>query len=96
LKAAEDIATEFTPNISLVTADLSDVSALETAARELFDSHGFLNDEGVEEIIFINNAGSLGDLAPIGSDSISISSISEAINLNVTSFSYLTSEFIKR
>lgn len=82
-------------DITLLTSDLADVDKMGESAAQLFDISNFPSRK-YEETIFINNAGSLGLLAPIGSSSMSSSACISAFNLNITSACYLTSEFVRR
>ena len=88
--------------ISLVIEDLAGLDNLEQAAAQLFATAEFSVD-GVDHIaavcsrvIFINNAGSLGPLCEVGSPHMTLSELTSAVNLNVTSCVFLTSEFVKR
>lgn len=81
--------------IKIVPANLSNLDGLEVAAVELFDNL-LQPGEKCSEISFISNAGSLGVLAPVGDNTHKLSAFAAAINLNVTSTLFLSSEFIKR
>ena len=77
----------------LVIGDLADANYLSNAGSHLFDR---FDNNSYSEIYFINNAGSLGTLACVGSDVHNLHDFSTAINLNVTASCYLTHEFVKR
>lgn len=78
----------------LVLADLSQTSHLSDVASKLFDSIAGSSD--IDDIVFFNNAGSLGPLAPVGSEAHTLDSVSTAFNINVTASCFLTSEVVRR
>lgn len=81
-------------HVHLSVVDLGDVSHLsDTVTKLMSDSNSWAQ---ADDLLFISNAGSLGNLAPIGSSSFRPENIASAIDLNVTSYCYLTSEFIRR
>lgn len=73
--------------------DFSNLESLDRISTQLFDEFDWFD---YDQIVYISNAGSLGPLAPVGSASIGLSGLSEAISTNITSYIYLTSEFVKR
>lgn len=80
-----------------VLGDITDSKQLERLAEGLFNSVTHKDDNSLPvSITFVNNAGSLGPLRPIGSPLTSFSEIATAVNLNVTGCLYLTSEFVRR
>jgi NAD(P)-dependent dehydrogenase (short-subunit alcohol dehydrogenase family) len=78
----------------LVLEDLSQTSHLSDAASKLFDSIAASSD--IDDIVFFNNAGSLGPLAPVGAEVHTLSSVATAFDINVTASCFLTSEIIRR
>ena len=54
----------------------------------------YTNEEKVTHVIFINNAGSLGFLNKV--ETLELSHIQSAYNLNVTSSTYLTSQVLRK
>eukprot|EP01031_Cornospumella_fuschlensis_P034036 gene34036-41196_t len=74
-----------------VVADLSDASDMASVAKQLFD----FGDIQLKSVVFINNAGSLGPVRPIGDALHSADEYVKAFNLNVTSSCFLTSEFVR-
>ena len=80
--------------------DLGDLSNLENNTAGLFKNAAKTDcsEETVyEQIVFINNAGSLGPLTPIGTQngSDALSNLSKCMDFNVTSSCYLTTELIR-
>jgi len=76
----------------IIEADLSDLSSLPQTSELIFaqnPQHNYSN------AYFLNNAGSLGRLSHIGS-SDDLIDFTSAINFNITSSCYLTSEFVRR
>lgn len=99
LRRTEELVVKSRPEGAIITtevvvADLSHTSRLAAASAALFDH--FADSSDFDEIIFYNNAGSLGPLAPIGSEAQSLESMTTAFNINVTATCFLTSELIKR
>lgn len=81
-------------HVHLSVVDLGDVSHLsDTVTKLMSDSDSWAQ---ADDLLFISNAGSLGNLAPIGSSSFRPENIASSIDLNVTSYCYLTSEFVRR
>jgi sepiapterin reductase len=91
----ETVATEIkdirrdTTAVECLPADLSNIQVLSEASNVLFAP----SDESLSQIIFINNHGSLGELTLIGTQDLM--KLQTAINLNVTSCCYLSSEAVK-
>lgn len=88
---------------NLVIGDITDINKLDCLAEALFGNNSLsvcCNETQVNNnfvsATFVNNAGSLGPLRPVGSTHSSLLHIHDAINLNVTGCIYLTNEFIKR
>lgn len=82
-----------------VNADLSAIQNLELYAKDIFDVDAFSSTDqaSIESITFLNNAGSLGPLAPVGTDvHRDAVSYTKAFNVNVTACCFLTSELISR
>ena len=77
----------------LHSADLSDLSNLSKVASHLFDN---IRDRSYSNYIFINNAGSIGQLKFVGSNEHSVVDFENFFNLNVTSSCFLTHEYVKR
>ena len=76
--------------VECLTADLSDVAGLHGFASLLFSRP---REIVFSQVIFVNNHGSLGDLAPVGThDALRMHT---AINVNVTSTCFLSSEAVK-
>lgn len=88
LRGAESIS------VNVVIGDLSDVRSLSEIASNLFDR--IPDADTFSDITFFNNAGSLGPLAPVGTESHVLDSVSVAFNINITAACFLTSEFVKR
>lgn len=81
----------------LVVGDIAISDQLGRLADDLFTSIAQNEQESARSsVTFINNAGSLGPLKPVGSVSTNLADIATAINLNVTGCLYLTSEFVRR
>ncbi len=76
-------------------ADLSDMNNLTKSAAALFDSSKFGTNQ-YEKVTFINNAGTVGPLSPIGSSQGILSEMTAAYSFNITSCCYLTSEIVRR
>uniref|UniRef100_A0A7S1BEA8 Sepiapterin reductase n=1 Tax=Corethron hystrix TaxID=216773 RepID=A0A7S1BEA8_9STRA len=74
--------------IESVATDLSDLDAVELVIPELFRR---LAMTSYDHAILINNAGSFGYLGP--STSIDLRGLQHALNLNVTSSIYISSQF---
>lgn len=85
-----------TIEVLTVPADLGRVDQLEGISAALFGEQNFPADRLYDEVALYHNAGSLGLLAPIGSTQLSLATFTECFNLNVTSSSFLTSNFIQR
>ena len=71
---------------------MSNVSSLPSVADQLFKIEG----HKYEKMVFINNAGSLGPLTPIGTKDDSAQQYAEEFTINVTSSCFLTSEASRR
>ena len=82
--------------IDLFITDLSNLSTLESVSNTLFDVP-FINNpnRNYEKVIFVNNAGSLGPLETIGTN-LKLEDISNVINFNVTSSSFLSAQIVGR
>jgi sepiapterin reductase len=81
----------------LHVADLGNLNDLSEISTLLFS--GIKEGMKFNRFIFINNAGSLGQLTNIGHPDIennSLMQLSQAINLNVTSCFFLTSEIVRK
>ena len=79
--------------------DLADIQKLPTVSESMFKSFELLTSSGCvySKIIFVNNAGSLGPLTPIGTGTgTDLLQIDKAIDLNVTSYIFTTSEFMRK
>eukprot|EP01041_Mallomonas_annulata_P013799 gene13799-29342_t len=76
----------------LMPADLSDLKTLPTTTESLF---AIKSDRLYSKAILINNAGSLGRLATIGSGE-TLSDFSDALDFNITSSCYLSSKFVEK
>lgn len=82
--------------IDIHVSDLSLLSQLNEIAEDIFSKPFEKYSQRVyDRVIFINNSGSLGPLKDI-SKGMDILEFSTAINLNVTSACFLTSEIVKR
>lgn len=81
--------------VHLCSVDLGDIDNLSLSSDRMLGDYLQIWKEA-DEIIYIANAGSLGNLAPIGSTSFNPVNISSAIDLNITSYCYLTSDFLRR
>ena len=80
--------------------DLGDLSNLEYNTAGLFKNAAktdCIEETVYDQIVFINNAGSLGPLTPIGTQngSDALSNLSKSMDFNVTSSCYLTTELIR-
>ncbi|WMJ72827.1 SDR family NAD(P)-dependent oxidoreductase [Cytophagaceae bacterium ABcell3] len=73
---------------SHITLDLADSDLILKTAPEIFET-----EEGLEKIVLINNAGTLGQVGYLGS--IESENMQRAINVNLTSPAILVNEFIK-
>lgn len=82
-------------NFELVVCDLSNLLCLQSTFGRIFDLILTNSAAIYDDVTLINNAGSLGPLAAVGSCTIVNEDITSAINLNVTSFMIITNEFIK-
>jgi len=80
--------------VTLVLGDLSEIPLLDNISSQLFDS--FDAAENLDEIYLIHNAGSLGPLMDVGFPPYDANQIKSSIDLNVTAFMILTSQFIHR
>lgn len=75
-------------------ADLSDLSRLEIYLSNIFSL--IKSSISYSNLVFINNAGTLGFLGLVGSSSLNLSELAIAVNLNVTSSIFFTSEILKK
>ena len=76
--------------VECLTADLSDVAGLQAFASLLFSRP---KEMVFSQVVFANNHGSLGDLAPVGThDALRMHT---AINVNVISTCFLSSEAVR-
>ena len=71
------------PNFSFYQIDLSDTSRLENFTFDAYDAN---------EIVLVNNAGIIGDIAPVGD--LKSNSIKEIITTNVIALQILCNKFI--
>lgn len=84
-----------TTSFSLIEGDMGDIDKLEAFSKDLFTEVD--SDAGVTQytsIIFISNACALGPLSYVGTHALV--DINSAISLNITSGTFLTSEFVRR
>lgn len=94
LVATEELArTEMTSEckFSQVVADLGDLETLEASTEKILAE--LRTDSDWDNAILINNAGSLGPSKPVSMIS-SLKDLQNAINLNITSTTWLTSQFL--
>lgn len=75
------------PNLTQISLDLGDLTVLESKLGELFPQDSF------EKIVLINNAGSIGEIKPIGK--LDPAELRKQINVNLLAPMYLTNAFIK-
>lgn len=97
--AAECVAANPSIQTRVVAADLGDVAGLEAAAAALFGDLASDDDDGPARYVFVNNAGSLGPLAPasaLGATAADWPATRQAIDLNVTSAVLLAARFAAR
>jgi sepiapterin reductase len=82
----------------LVAVDLGDLSQLTSSAAAIFKPYDELVTLGsYSRILFISNAGSLGPLCYIGTgDTTNLALVANAVNLNLTSSCFLTSEVMRQ
>eukprot|EP01038_Epipyxis_sp_PR26KG_P011059 gene11059-14844_t len=96
-KIRENIQHGVSTVCDIFPVDLSDLSSLPIALSDVFNG---LSDSGIKspytELMFFNNAGSLGPLNLIGVQNDILSDMSTAFNLNVTSSCYITSDIVRR
>jgi short-subunit dehydrogenase len=78
---------------TIAVANLAETGSLALYGGDLFDR---ISSNSYSDATFINNAGSLGPLCPIGHDMHTAEAFTQVFNLNVTSSCYLTSEFVRR
>ena len=90
--AARNSSDAFDLEISCMDADLSDMDTLEQTVEEMF---GQLEKRTYDRAILINNAGSLGYLGRC-SDMTSLGKLQRAIDLNVTSSSWISLQFVHK
>jgi len=95
--AAEQSSTEI--DVSYVVADLSKLSSLELTIEKLVleplaSSSSSLSKE-YDKAVLINNAGSLGYLGRVA-DMSSLAELQHAINFNITSSIWLSSQFARK
>jgi sepiapterin reductase len=82
---------------SLSSSDTPTTLALEELANELFqDARDVAPEFLFSDVTFVDNAGSLGPIAPIGSDAMSLDAISRVATLNYVVPAFLASEFVKK
>ena len=91
--------TEKPSYFNLVNEDFGDIDELELLGDKFVlgpssISARYAKDEEVTGVIFINNAGSLGFLNKV--ETLELSHIQLAYNLNVTSSTYLTSHVLRK
>ena len=86
----------FDTKVDSVTADLSDLDSLSASTSILLKDFEGLSF--ADNVLYINNAGSLGTLAGVGTEPLAndVKPFSDAYNLNVTASSYITSEVLRR
>jgi short-subunit dehydrogenase len=89
----ENRSPELKAKIKIVSADLANTLDLPNVASDLFDID---SQDSFNELIFINNAGSLGPLGHIGAEVQTIQNLAEAVNINITASCFLTSELTRR
>jgi sepiapterin reductase len=83
----------------IVSADLANIETLQNSAAVIL-KRGIkldVNAKNVyERVIFINNAGSLGPLVPVGTSNSAtkLQALCDSMNFNVVSSSYLTAELM--
>lgn len=83
--------------ISTAVCDLSSTADLEHHGRLLFSlSDSVIDGRVFEKAIFVNNAGSLGELNRVGEFTALAAEISSTFQMNVSASCYLTSEFMRR
>jgi short-subunit dehydrogenase len=81
----------------IVPGDIGNTAELTGLADRLFGSQHFVqSDAAAWSITFVNNAGSLGPIASVGSDAYTSAELASVVNLNITGCIYLTSEFVRR
>jgi sepiapterin reductase len=88
-EAAQQSSTAL--EVSCTVADLSDLDTLEETVEEIFEPL-LSSPSPYDKAILINNAGSLGYLGQ-GRDMKSLSELQHAINFNITSSFWLSSQF---
>jgi short-subunit dehydrogenase len=75
-----------------VEADLGDLNSLNLATEKLFKP----DKKTYSKVVFVNNAGSLGPLTPIGTEGDTLAEMTANFSFNVTSACFLTSEAVRR
>jgi NAD(P)-dependent dehydrogenase (short-subunit alcohol dehydrogenase family) len=88
--------TAYEPLFALIVHDFTETKDFLEGANKLFLFPVSFGDLTFDEIYFFNNHASLGPLSNIGSESLTAEAISQTLNLNVSCFCFLTSEFVKR
>jgi sepiapterin reductase len=87
--------TSAATEVRMCLSDLGSLESLVDASNELFQNN--LGD--YSKAIFVNNAGSIFPVAPVGSATSAVENlngISSAMNINVTAANFLTSEVVRR
>ena len=89
-----------TVTCDICVCDLGDLDNLKYSAEILFKAATKDSDSSLsayDQVIFVNNAGSLGTLAGVGTekDSEALLNISKTFAFNVTSSCYLTAEIVR-
>ena len=93
--AAAAAANNSKLDISCMVADLSDMDTLEKKVEDMFQRVTKPGSSMYDRAILINNAGSLGYLGKC-SELSSLTNLKKAIDFNVTSSSWISSQFVRK
>ena len=94
-EAAAAAANNSKLDISCMVADLSDMDTLEKNVEDMFQRVTKPGSSMYDRAILINNAGSLGYLGKC-SELSSLTNLKKAIDFNVTSSSWISSQFVRK
>lgn len=95
MREAAAAANKSKLDVSCMVADLSDMDTLEITAADMFERVSKQGSSTYDRAILINNAGSLGYLGKC-SDMSSLTNVKKSIDFNVTSSSWISSQFVRK
>ncbi len=98
LETTQQLINKASPTIAhTVTSkafDLTDMISLDSNVESFFSVD--VSDTKFDKIYFINNAGTLGPLAPVGSSALTSTEMISAFNTNLTAAFSFTNDIVRR